>query len=121
MPHIVHVVNFGLALMLGKGRAASFSMLQVCRRAGALHMAANLPWPPRWIPSEKNRAGAPSRVSFGPRERASHVGPPEPSWRRRFRQVAFAATPDMAHGRPAAREVHLRPPIAHYSFAFRPL
>lgn len=99
--HLVLVDNFGLACVLSKGRASSF--VGQVRRS----------WQRMWRgTSESNPADAPSRVSFGPRERSRHVGSSQPSWRGAYNQIAFASPQEGSTVGQAAGAPRLRPPVA---------
>jgi hypothetical protein len=80
--HLMLVDNFGVALALCKGRAASYGLLQICRRVAAYSLASNTLLSFRWITSETNPADVPSR-RYEPRTlNSKHVASPHlPFWK----------------------------------------
>lgn len=71
------VDNFGHSCALGKGRAASYGLLQITRRSASLQLAMGSSVSTRRILSEKNLADRPSRI-FEPWSSCErHVGPVE--------------------------------------------
>ncbi|CAE8737419.1 unnamed protein product [Polarella glacialis] len=54
--------NFGLVMSIEKGRASDYGILQICRRVGALCLAAGITLHVRWVPSEVNPGDPPSRI-----------------------------------------------------------
>ncbi|CAK0797435.1 unnamed protein product, partial [Prorocentrum cordatum] len=61
-PHLIMGDQLGNAMAFGKSRAASFSILNLIRRASALALASCAKWHFHWVPSEKNTADAAALV-----------------------------------------------------------
>eukprot|EP00959_Pyramimonas_sp_CCMP1952_P051440 1074751-Pyramimonas_sp.AAC.1 len=87
-PHLIMGDQLGNAMAFGKSRAASFSILNLIRRASALALASCSKWHFRWVPSEKNTAdGFPRRWEGDPQAGQGHAAskreaaPPPPRTR----------------------------------------
>jgi len=63
MRQVMIVDNMGVCLAFDRHRARSFPLLTQVRRFSAYSLVRNLRITVRWVPSEKNSADAPSRIT----------------------------------------------------------